>query len=189
MREAEHQAPLGRLLHDVETVVTRSAKEALLLENNLIKLHRPRFNVMLRDDKNFLVIRLDARVAWPRAEMVRRIGQDGAHYFGPHHSATSARATLKVLNLLGEESPSVLQPGDRAPPRGTPRRRADAATGLSVEIRMARVRKLANRHEPRAGPAVALPARAWRSPRRVLARRSRTRLGVPSRRCSTEWCR
>lgn len=91
-------ATLDRRLADVETVVTRSAKEALLLENNLIKLHRPRFNVLLRDDKNFLVLRLDDRVPWPRADLVRKIGDDGARYFGPYHSATAARATLRAVN-------------------------------------------------------------------------------------------
>ncbi|MEK6608433.1 MAG: excinuclease ABC subunit UvrC [Myxococcota bacterium] len=89
---------LGRVLGGVETIVTRSEKEALLLENNLIKLHRPKFNVLLRDDKTFLSLRLDPRGEWPRVELVRRRKQDGALYFGPYHSATSARATLRVLN-------------------------------------------------------------------------------------------
>ncbi len=89
---------LGRLLSDVETVVTNNEKEALLLENNLIKKHQPRFNVNLRDDKNYLVLRLDPRLDYPRLEVVRRIGTDGARYFGPYHSATSARETLTVVN-------------------------------------------------------------------------------------------
>ena len=63
-------------------------KEALLLENHLIKQHQPRFNVKLRDDKHYLVLRLDAAV-FPRLEVVRNIGDDGANYFGPYHSATS----------------------------------------------------------------------------------------------------
>jgi excinuclease ABC subunit C len=89
---------LGRILADVETIVTRNEKEALLLENQLIKQHQPRFNVKLRDDKNFLVLRLDAREKYPRLEVTRRIGQDGARYFGPYHSATSCRETLRVVN-------------------------------------------------------------------------------------------
>jgi excinuclease ABC subunit C len=89
---------LGRILHDVETVVVNNEKEALLLENNLIKQHQPRFNVKLADDKNYLVLRLDPKASYPRLEVTRRIGKDGAKYFGPYHSATSCRATLAVVN-------------------------------------------------------------------------------------------
>jgi excinuclease ABC subunit C len=89
---------LSKLLGDIETVVTNNAKEALLLENNLIKEHRPRFNVKLRDDSNYLVLRLDPRERWPRLRLVRGIAHDGAHYFGPYHSARSARSTLRVVN-------------------------------------------------------------------------------------------
>lgn len=89
---------LARLLGDVETLVTRNEKEALLLENTLIKEHQPRFNVLLRDDKSFLVLRLDARLDFPRLEVRRRIVADGARYFGPYHSASSCRQTLRVVN-------------------------------------------------------------------------------------------
>ena len=89
---------LAKLLGDIETVVVTTEKEALLLENNLIKEHRPRFNVKLRDDSNYLVLRLDPRGQWPRLELVRQIKHDGAYYFGPYHSARSARSTLRVVN-------------------------------------------------------------------------------------------
>ncbi|MBK6847939.1 MAG: excinuclease ABC subunit UvrC [Proteobacteria bacterium] len=89
---------LSRLLGDVETVVTHNEKEALLLENTLIKEHQPRFNVLLRDDKSFLVLRLDARQDFPRLEVRRRIVADGARYFGPYHSASACRQTLRVVN-------------------------------------------------------------------------------------------
>jgi excinuclease ABC subunit C len=89
---------LARLLGDVETVVTRSDKEALLLENSLIKLHHPRFNVMLRDDKAFLLLRVGRAHAWPRVDVVRRIEDGGARYFGPYDSATSCRQTLRFVN-------------------------------------------------------------------------------------------
>jgi excinuclease ABC subunit C len=89
---------LGRLVADVETVVVNNEKEALLLENNLIKQHQPRFNVKLTDDKNYLVLRIDPRARFPRVEVVRRIADDGARYFGPYHSATSARETLRLVN-------------------------------------------------------------------------------------------
>ncbi len=89
---------LGKLVGDIETVVVANVKEALLLENNLIKEHRPRFNVKLRDDSNYLVLKLDPREKWPRLELVRHVGHDGAWYFGPYHSARSARATLRAVN-------------------------------------------------------------------------------------------
>ncbi|MEO8700672.1 MAG: excinuclease ABC subunit UvrC [Kofleriaceae bacterium] len=99
---------LGRAVADVETIVVTSSKEALLLENHLIKKHQPRFNVKLRDDKQYLVLRLSdpelnregtaKRVVFPRVEVVRNIRDDKANYFGPYHSATSARETLRILN-------------------------------------------------------------------------------------------
>lgn len=89
---------LARVLGDIEAVITSNDKEAMLLENNLIKRHHPRFNVKLRDDKQYLVLRLDPRGEWPKLEVVRNIKQDGAQYFGPYHSATSARHTLRVVN-------------------------------------------------------------------------------------------
>ncbi len=89
---------LGLYLADVETVVVDNEKEALLLENHLIKSHQPRFNVKLRDDKQYLVLRVDPRTRFPRVQAVRNIVDDGARYFGPYHSATSCRETLRLLN-------------------------------------------------------------------------------------------
>ncbi len=89
---------LRHIVVDLETVVTRSEKEAAVLENELIKKHQPRFNVKLRDDKDFLCLRLDEKKEWPRLETVRRPSADGARYFGPYHSATSARRTLHLVN-------------------------------------------------------------------------------------------
>jgi excinuclease ABC subunit C len=89
---------LEGIVGEIETTVTSNEKEALLLENNLIKKHQPRFNVKLRDDKNYLVLRLDPEASWPRLEVVRRIGKDGAYYFGPYHSASSCREALRVVN-------------------------------------------------------------------------------------------
>jgi excinuclease ABC subunit C len=89
---------LEGIVADIETVVTGNEKEALLLENNLIKQHQPRFNVKLTDDKNFLVLRLDTRAAWPRLEVVRKIADDGAQYFGPYHSPGACREALRVVN-------------------------------------------------------------------------------------------
>ncbi len=99
---------LARTATDVETIVVSSAKEALLLENHLIKKYQPKFNVKLRDDKQYLVLRLldpappedpkDKRHVFPRVEVVRNIKDDNANYFGPYHSATGARETLRTLN-------------------------------------------------------------------------------------------
>lgn len=84
-------------IEDVETIVTHSEKEATILENNLIKELQPRFNVKLRDDKEYLNLRLDPRQRYPRLELVRRPSADGARYFGPYHSATAARRTAHLV--------------------------------------------------------------------------------------------
>ena len=89
---------LDGIVADIETVITSNEKEALLLENTLIKRHQPRFNVNLKDDKNYLVLQLDPKGEWPRLEVVRKLGDDGAYYFGPYHSATSCREALRVVN-------------------------------------------------------------------------------------------
>ncbi|MFA9435448.1 MAG: excinuclease ABC subunit UvrC, partial [Deltaproteobacteria bacterium] len=101
-REKEHQSPKTRVLvskiSDLEFILTGSEKEALILESNLIKRHRPRYNVILRDDKRYLVLRLDPKEEYPRLSLVRRIRRDGAQYFGPYASANAVRQTLKVLH-------------------------------------------------------------------------------------------
>ncbi|HUT78719.1 MAG TPA: excinuclease ABC subunit UvrC [Polyangia bacterium] len=81
----------------IEVLVTRSEKEALLLEYNLIQRHAPRLNIRLRDGKGFLGLRLDRARPWPRLEIVRRHGGDDALYFGPYPSATAARETLRLV--------------------------------------------------------------------------------------------
>ena len=86
------------MVGDLEVILVDNEKEALLLENTLIKRHKPRFNVMLRDDKAFICLRLDERHPYPRLEVVRRIKQDGARYFGPYSSATAIRETLRLVN-------------------------------------------------------------------------------------------
>lgn len=88
---------LPRWVGDLETFVTNTEKEAAILENNLIKEHRPRLNVKLRDDKEYLTLRLNKKADWPRLELVRRPAADGANYFGPFHSATAARRTLHLI--------------------------------------------------------------------------------------------
>ncbi len=89
---------LVRAAHDVEIIVVRTEKEALLLENNLIKKHRPRYNTQLIDDTNFLHLRLDTREPWPRYRLTRGVTDGKAQYFGPYTSAQRARATLEFLS-------------------------------------------------------------------------------------------
>ncbi|MHC4597804.1 MAG: excinuclease ABC subunit UvrC, partial [Planctomycetota bacterium] len=82
---------------DLRVIVTDTEKEALLLENNLIKKHRPRYNLVFRDDKSFLSLRLTVSETFPRIHAVRRIRRDGARYFGPFASASALRETLSLV--------------------------------------------------------------------------------------------
>jgi excinuclease ABC subunit C len=85
---------------DIDTMVTDTEKEAFILENNLIKIHHPRYNVKLRDDKNYPCLRLSMEEAFPTLTIVRRIKNDGSLYFGPYPSATSLRETLRLIRRL-----------------------------------------------------------------------------------------
>ncbi len=89
---------IRRSVRDIETIATAGDREALLLENTLIKERQPRYNVRLRDDKDYLCIRLDPRARWPRIELSRRPTADGARYFGPYHSAKTARSLARFLS-------------------------------------------------------------------------------------------
>ncbi|CAN0525535.1 unnamed protein product, partial [Laminaria digitata] len=89
---------LGGLLSDIETRIARTEKEALLLERELIRRYEPRFNVIWRDDKQYLCLRVDTKHAYPWVQVVRNMNEDGARYFGPFHSASAARQTLRVVN-------------------------------------------------------------------------------------------
>jgi excinuclease ABC subunit C len=89
---------LDQVLGDIETVVVRNEKEALLLENELVRRHKPRFNVKLQDGKNFVYLRLDPRETYPRLEVTRRAQEDGARYFGPYPLAHALRETLRLVN-------------------------------------------------------------------------------------------
>lgn len=91
-------AMLSGILERIDTVVTTTEKEALILENELIKKHRPPFNVLLKDDKTYLYLRIDPGEPFPRLELVRRRRSDGAHYFGPYASASSVRGTHALVN-------------------------------------------------------------------------------------------
>lgn len=85
---------------DIDVLLTDTEKEALLLENTLIKQHRPRYNLELKDDKTYFSLRLDPREEFPRFTLVRKTPRDGARYFGPYSSATAAREVLRQMTRL-----------------------------------------------------------------------------------------
>ncbi len=85
---------------DIDTIVTDTEKEAFILENNLIKEYRPRYNVKLRDDKTYPLLKLSMEQEFPTLCIVRRAKKDGSVYFGPYPSATSLRETLKLIRRL-----------------------------------------------------------------------------------------
>jgi len=91
---------LMRRVAHIDYLTVATEKEALLLENTLIKEHKPRYNVRLRDDKTFISIRLDPAENFPRLTVLRRRRNDGARYFGPYHDARAARKTIRQLQRL-----------------------------------------------------------------------------------------
>ncbi len=81
----------------METIITHTEQEALILESNLIKRHRPRYNVVLKDDKRYPSLRLDLSQPFPNLNIVRKIKNDGAQYFGPYASSAAVKQTLKFI--------------------------------------------------------------------------------------------
>jgi excinuclease ABC subunit C len=93
-------AELIRKAHDFEFVTTANEVEALVLENDFIKNYRPRYNIRLKDDKNYLYLKLPVTEEFPRVHYSRRVQKDGALYFGPYTSAQSLRSTVKSIRQL-----------------------------------------------------------------------------------------
>ena len=93
-------AELLRKVWDFEFVRTANEVEALVLENDFIKHYKPRFNIRLKDDKNYLYLKLPVTEEFPRVHYTRRIAKDGGLYFGPYTSALSLRSTVKSLRQL-----------------------------------------------------------------------------------------
>ena len=91
----------------VETILTTTEKEALILEASLIKQHRPRYNVILRDDKNYPLIKVTTRDPWPRVMVTRKRLRDGNRYFGPY--AVGHRHAGYPATALRPVSPAALQ--------------------------------------------------------------------------------
>jgi excinuclease ABC subunit C len=90
---------VGRLA-DVETLVTSNEKEALILENTLIKQYRPRYNIRLKDDKSYVSVKVTVNDPWPRVLVTRRVVKDGSRYFGPFHNASAVRDTLDTIRKV-----------------------------------------------------------------------------------------
>jgi excinuclease ABC subunit C len=86
-----------RQVRDLETIVTHTELEALALESNLIKKHKPRYNIILRDDKNYPYLRFDIRSEYPRLEVVRRLKKDAALYYGPYVPAGGMWESLALI--------------------------------------------------------------------------------------------
>jgi excinuclease ABC subunit C len=100
--QAQHgkTAMLLSQVRGIETIVTNTEKEALILESSLIKQHRPKYNVILRDDKSYPLLKVTVQEEWPRLVMTRRRVKDGARYFGPFSSPSAMWETIRYLNSL-----------------------------------------------------------------------------------------
>lgn len=89
-------------IYEIETIVVTSEKEALLLENTLIKQHKPKYNALLKDDKTYIALKVNIKHSWPMVQLVRYKGKpepDGL-YFGPYTSALAARNTLDLIHRV-----------------------------------------------------------------------------------------
>ncbi|NTW59171.1 MAG: excinuclease ABC subunit UvrC [Nitrospirae bacterium] len=98
----EKTEALVRTIADLETIVTHTELEALILESTLIKKHHPRFNIILRDDKNYPYLRLDLKAEYPRLDVVRGLKKDGAVYYGPY---VPAGGMWEILSLIRRTFP------------------------------------------------------------------------------------
>jgi excinuclease ABC subunit C len=98
-RDAKTDALVAQV-RDLDFIVTGNELEALILESNLVKRHRPRYNIILRDDKHYPFLKLTASEEYPRLLVARRVQRDGALYFGPFYPATAMRETLRLVRQL-----------------------------------------------------------------------------------------
>ena len=85
---------------DVDYIVARNEREALVLENSLIKQKKPKYNIRLKDDKNYLSLRIDPREAYPRLSLTRRVLKDGAIYYGPFASAGALKKAKRFIHKI-----------------------------------------------------------------------------------------
>lgn len=85
-------------IEDFRYIITQNEVDALILENNLIKKHKPYYNILLKDDKNYAYIRIDMREDFPRLELTRKLKADGAKYFGPFMQGITVREVIDIVN-------------------------------------------------------------------------------------------
>jgi len=116
-QETPERAALAAQIADVETIIVPNEAQALLLENNLIKEHQPRFNIRLRDDKSYPRIAVTMSEPFPRVLVVRRIQLEGARYFGPYTDVGTLRQTLGIIRRLFTVRSCHYDLPDDAPPR------------------------------------------------------------------------
>ncbi|HEX9113640.1 MAG TPA: excinuclease ABC subunit UvrC [Nitrospirota bacterium] len=107
--KGEKTEMMVRQVADLETIVTHTELEALVLESNLIKKHHPRYNIILRDDKNYPYIRFDLKSEYPRLEVVRRIKKDGALYYGPYVPAGGMWESLALIRRTFPIAPCKIE--------------------------------------------------------------------------------
>ncbi len=100
---SKHDIKTGVLIKkiaDFDIIITSTEHEALILESNLIKKYKPKYNIILKDGKNYPCLRIDISQKYPAIEIVRKIKKDNALYFGPYSSAQSVRSTLRKVNRI-----------------------------------------------------------------------------------------
>lgn len=101
-QDKKHQS--GKTIHlvnqilSIDYIITKTEVEAFLLEASMIKKHRPRYNIRLKDDKNYPYIRVTVQEEFPRMYLCRRVANDGAYYYGPYTSGMAVRETIRFLN-------------------------------------------------------------------------------------------
>ncbi|WP_299980784.1 excinuclease ABC subunit UvrC [Desulfobacula sp.] len=103
IKKTNHDAKTAALLEmikDFEIIITSSGHEAFILESNLIKEYNPKYNVILKDGKNYPLLRIDMNEIYPAIQRVRKIKNDKAHYFGPYSSSHSVNKTLKQIQKI-----------------------------------------------------------------------------------------
>src|SRR3954463_11276794 len=128
---------------DFETHTVRSEAESVLLEGKLIKEYRPRYNISFRDDKRFLVVRVDLSEEWPRFRLARFKKDDGGRYFGPYAHAGALRQTLNFMR----KKFGVLTFG-----RGAPTERELKSSTYQVPVRLSEIS--AAQYKERVGEAI-----------------------------------
>ncbi|HCJ01778.1 MAG TPA: excinuclease ABC subunit C [Clostridiales bacterium] len=96
--KAEKVLSMVQKVADFDYLITRSEEEALVLENNLIKLHKPFYNILLKDDKLYPFLRIDTSKPFPKVEVIRRLKADKARYFGPYMVGISAAEMLRLIH-------------------------------------------------------------------------------------------